>query len=35
MELDDPMGWEPLTYEIDRAYFENEIPDAGPIPALT
>jgi hypothetical protein len=37
IELDDPMGWEPLTYGIDRAYFENEmgIPDAGPIPALT
>jgi hypothetical protein len=25
IELDDAMGWEPLTYEIDRAYFENEM----------
>jgi hypothetical protein len=33
VEIDDPMGWEPLTYEIDRTYFENEtgIPDAGPV----
>jgi hypothetical protein len=24
IELDDPMGWEPLTHEIDRAYFGRE-----------
>jgi hypothetical protein len=37
IELDASMGWEPLTYEIDRTYFENStgISDAGPVPALT
>jgi hypothetical protein len=24
VELDDPMGWEPLAHEIDRPGFENE-----------
>jgi hypothetical protein len=24
VELDDPMGWEPLAHEIDRPWFENE-----------
>ena len=28
IELDDSMGWEPLTYEIDRACLES-------VPALT
>ncbi len=23
VELDDPMGWEPLTHEIDRVWFEK------------
>jgi hypothetical protein len=24
IELDDPMGWEPLTHEVDRTCLENE-----------
>jgi hypothetical protein len=24
VELDDPMGWEPLAHEIDGVWFENE-----------
>jgi hypothetical protein len=25
IELDDSIGWEPLTYQIDRAGLENEM----------
>ena len=33
VELDDPMGWEPLTREIDCAWFENETVALTPDPA--
>ena len=36
IELDNSIGWEPLTHEVDRACLENKngISDAGPVPAL-